>query len=94
MGCFVALLALVTPRLVLALLWFFTDYLSRAFGGTWIWPLLGFFFLPLTTLAYAWTANSGVGLSPLGIAVLVIAFLFDVGAVGGGGRHYRRRRDS
>jgi len=37
------------PRLVLALLFFFTNFLSRAYHGMLI-PLLGFFVLPLTTL--------------------------------------------
>ena len=52
MGCFLVLLALISPRLVLVVLWIFSDLLSRAFSS-WIIPLLGFFFLPWTTLAYA-----------------------------------------
>src|SRR5262249_22072178 len=51
-GCLIALLALLSPRLALFLLWIFSDVLSRAFDS-WIVPLLGFFLLPWTTLAYA-----------------------------------------
>ena len=52
MGCLVALLALLSPRLALAAIWLFSDLLSRAFDS-WILPLLGFFLLPWTTLGYA-----------------------------------------
>ena len=52
MGCFVALLALLSPRLALFGVWIFSDLLSRAFDS-WIVPVLGFFLLPWTTLAYA-----------------------------------------
>lgn len=42
--CLLVLLALVAPRIVLVVLWFFSNYLTRAFGGGFILPLLGFFF--------------------------------------------------
>lgn len=58
--CLVALFALISPRLALFLVWIFSDVLSRAYSS-WIIPLLGFFFLPWTTLVYAaawdWTAH-------------------------------------
>ena len=50
--CLLSLLALISPRLALFLLWIFGDVLSRAYSS-WIIPLLGFFFLPWTTLVYA-----------------------------------------
>ena len=43
---------LTSPRLVLVLLWLFGNVLSSAFDR-WMVPLLGFFVLPWTTLAYA-----------------------------------------
>ena len=46
MGCLVALVALISPRLALFLLWIFSDILSRAYDS-WIIPLLGFFLLPV-----------------------------------------------
>ena len=98
MGCLVALLGLAAPRFVLALLWLFTDYLDRAFASGW-WPLLGFFLLPTTTIAYAiarnsFTAPSG-GLEAMGVIVIVLGVLVDFGLVGGGakGRGIGRRRD-
>ena len=60
MGCFLALLALISPRLVLFLLWLFDDSIGRAYDG-WIVPVLGFFLLPWTTLSYVafWDWGSG-----------------------------------
>ena len=60
MGCLLGLLGLITPRVVLVLLWVFTNYLSRAFH-TFVWPFLGFIFLPTTTLAYAVAHELGLG---------------------------------
>ena len=47
-GC----MALSAPRLALAIVFVFSNYLGRAYQSA-LWPLLGFFFIPLTTLAYA-----------------------------------------
>ena len=41
----------------LALLFLFSNYLERAYHGL-ILPSLGFLFLSLTTLVYAWMANT------------------------------------
>ncbi len=51
MPCLLALLALVTPRLVVFLLWFFTNWFRGIFD-TVLWPILGFIFLPTTLLWY------------------------------------------
>ncbi|MHB8840871.1 MAG: hypothetical protein ACYC56_03630 [Candidatus Aquicultor sp.] len=88
-GCIAALLALITPRLVLLVLWIFTDYISSVFDS-FIWPLLGFIFLPLTTLAYAWSIHTYHGVHGLGLLTVIVAFLIDIGAFGGG--DYSRRR--
>jgi hypothetical protein len=51
MPCLFALIAVLSPRLALFLLWLFTSYVDRAFAG-WLLPLLGLIFLPWTTLMY------------------------------------------
>lgn len=51
MGCLFALIAMLSPRLGLLLLWLFTNYVDRAFAG-FILPLLGLIFAPWTTLMY------------------------------------------
>jgi hypothetical protein len=91
-GCLLALLALISPRLVLFLLWIFSDVLSRAYDG-WIVPLIGFFLLPWTTLAYVAFWDWGPGRHVTGVEWLfvVLAFLIDLGSFGHGGRRATRR---
>ncbi len=92
MGCCLgAILGLLTPRFVLLVLWLFTDYLSRAFHS-FIWPFLGFFFLPTTTLAYAVAENELHGLQGWGLALVIVGVIFDLGLMGGGARSRARRR--
>jgi hypothetical protein len=52
MPCLFALLALLTPRLVIILLWLFTNWFRGVFD-TAIWPVLGFFLAPTTLLWYS-----------------------------------------
>jgi hypothetical protein len=49
--CLVALIAVLSPRLAILLMWLFTSYVDRAFSG-FILPFLGLIFLPWTTLLY------------------------------------------
>ena len=87
MGCFFAVFALVTPRLVLALLWFFSTWFTGMFT-TILWPVLGFIFLPTTLLWYSavqhWYAGEWTLVPIVGI---VVALLIDVSPVAS-----RRRR--
>jgi hypothetical protein len=90
--CFLVALALITPRLIMVLLWLLpTNYLSHAYG-TWVWPLLGFFLLPTTTLAYAIAANEFGGFQGWGAVITILGLLADLGVLGGG-RGILRRRD-
>lgn len=89
MGCFLAIGALFVPRLVIFLLWLFSDYMSRAFD-TWLWPTIGFFFLPTTTLAYAVAQNEFNGFGGVGLVILLVGFAIDVGLLGGGARSRQR----
>lgn len=84
MPCLIALLALIAPRFVIILMVIFSDYIGAAYE-TWIWPLLGFFFLPMTTLAYAWAINSG-GVEGFRFVVVILAVLLDLGMLGAGGK--------
>jgi len=86
--CVLILLAFFTPRLVLFVLWLFTNYLSRAYDG-FLLPFLGFVFLPATTIAYAIAQNELGGVSGLGLVVVLIGFAVDLGLLGGGARQRR-----
>jgi hypothetical protein len=77
------LFGLLTPRFIMVLLWLFSDYLSRGFDGSWLLPLLGFFLLPTTTLCYAFAQNSMDGVRGLGLVLVIVGLLFDLGIVGG-----------
>src|ERR1022692_636014 len=59
MPCLLVFLILLFPRIALVLLFFFTGYIERAYHGI-ILPILGFCFLPLTTIVYAWMINNNV----------------------------------
>jgi hypothetical protein len=83
MGCFAVVFGLAVPRFVMIVLWIFTDYLGRAYEG-WILPLIGFFLLPTTTLAYAVAKNETGGLRSWGLILVVFAVLLDVGIWGRG----------
>ena len=90
MPCLFLILVLAFPRIVLLVLFFLTDYLTRAYHDLLI-PLLGFIFLPLTTLAYAWMVNSHMPVAGVNLIILVLALVLDLGGLGGGEYHRRRR---
>jgi len=77
MPCFGVLIALLTPRLLIVLLWLFTSWFKGIFA-TALWPVLGFFFLPTTLLWYTAVQNWWHGhWGALQIVGLVIALLID-----------------
>ncbi len=89
MGCILVLLALITPRLAIILLWFFTHWFRGLFA-TALWPILGFIFLPTTLLWYTMVQHWFGGQWTLWPVVgLVIALMIDVSPARG-----RRRRSS
>jgi hypothetical protein len=89
-GCLLLVVFLAFPRIALALLFLFSNYLERAYHGL-LLPLLGFLFLPLTTLVYAWMANTRQPIAGINLLILIVAVVVDLGGVGGGEYHRRRR---
>ena len=94
MCCLVLAVLLVGPRLGLILLFLFTNTISRAFHHGMLLPLLGFIFLPWTTLAYTWMISSGHPIAGVYLVILIIAVVVDLGAHGGGARHRFQRGGS
>lgn len=66
----------ISPRLILFILFCFTDYLRVAFDG-WLWPLIGFLLMPWTTLWCAYVWNNGE-FDTWRVIVLIICVLTDL----------------
>jgi hypothetical protein len=95
MPLLVGCLALSAPRFAILLVVFFSDYIGRAYASN-FWPFVGFLFMPLTTLAYAWAINSRGSVEGFQLVIVVIAVLMDLGLIGGSakGRHHHRKKKS
>jgi hypothetical protein len=83
--CLIALFALIGPRVALVFTWIFSGMIGRAIDS-WFVALLGFIFLPWTTLAYVVFYDVGPGLEVEGIEWFLVglAFVVDVGSYIGG----------
>jgi hypothetical protein len=90
MPCLVLIIFLAFPRIALVVLFLFSNYLQHAYHGLLV-PLVGFLFLPLTTLAYAWMANTRRPVDGVNLIILIVAVVIDLGGLGHGVS--RRRRD-
>jgi len=91
MPCVLLLAILLFPRVALALMWFYSTFLQRAFHGELVLPVIGFIFLPLTTIAYAWELNSNMPTAGINLLWLLIAVIVDLGGLGGGAHRQSRR---
>jgi hypothetical protein len=65
LGCLFVFFAASFPRVGLIVTWIFTSWIDIAFNS-WVWPVLGFIFLPFATLVYvlcdiAYVGDIGVG---------------------------------
>ena len=89
MPCLIGCLALAAPRVAIVVVVIFSDFIGRNYQTT-LWPLLGFFFMPLTTLAYAWAINTNGSVTGPYLVVAVVAVLIDLGILGGGEATRRR----
>ena len=81
MGCLFALIAVLSPRFALFLLWAFTNYVDRAFSG-WFVPLLGLLFAPWTTLFYVMVYAPAGPIHVAGWIVVGIGVVMDISSWG------------
>ena len=91
MGCLFAVFAGAFPRLAVLFIWIARPALfSAAFGGAWLWPILGLMFAPLTTLMYVilW---SPAGINGFDWFWLVLAFFLDLSSAASSGYANRDR---
>ena len=90
MCCFFTALVLFGPRLAI-LIWWLIDQarFSLAFTGSFIWPLLGFIFLPWTMIMYLLVFPGGI--TGFDWIWLGLGLLFDIVSYSGGGYGNRNR---
>jgi phosphate starvation-inducible membrane PsiE len=89
MPCLLVLVVVLFPRVVLVAMFLLSNYLQRAYHSL-LLLVLGFIFLPVTTLVYAWLVNSHLPMEGLNLIVLIVAVIIDVGGLGGSEYHRRR----
>jgi hypothetical protein len=90
MPCLFLILFLAFPRVAMVLMFLFSTYLQRAYHSLVILAL-GFVFLPLTTIVYAWLVNTHQHIQGVNALILIVAVLIDVGGLSGGEYHRRGR---
>ena len=91
MPCLPVIFAVFFPRLVMIFIAIFTHWFRAAFD-TLLWPILGFLFMPYTTLAYmAAMLNNNHTVNGGWLALVIFAALVDVGGQGRSARRRKRR---
>jgi hypothetical protein len=91
MGCIVAVIALLFPRITIVVLWLFTGWFNGVFNGALI-PVLGFLFMPVTTLWYSVVVNRyGGEWNTIAVVGMVIAVVIDLSTTGGSYKQRKRR---
>lgn len=88
MGCLLSIIVGLGSRAAIAYMYLETNYLERAFDSA-MWPLIGFIFMPLTTLAYTWAVLEGPGVDGPYAILVGVAVLMDLGVIGFGARRRR-----
>jgi hypothetical protein len=77
MPCLLVIVTFFFPRLAMLLIFFTTRWFSSAYQ-TALWPVLGFFFMPYTTLAYmAAMLRNDHTVSGGWLALVIVAALID-----------------
>jgi hypothetical protein len=89
MACLIALLMVAFPRVAIVLLYLLTNFFERAHLGL-ILLIIGFIFLPLTTIVYAWITGTGHPMDGIYLVAIIIAILADIGLLSSGEYHRRR----
>jgi hypothetical protein len=89
MCCFFTTLVFLGPRAAILIWWLVNPVRWQATFSSFIWPLLGFLFVPWATLMYVLVAPGGVvGLDWIWLGLAVLA---DIGMYAGGGYGNRDR---
>jgi hypothetical protein len=90
MGCLLALVAWISPRFAIAILYLFTNRLTVAFTSGWE-GIIGFLLIPYTTLFYALVYAPVQGVRGFGWVVVAAGVLLDISSLGYGRRARSKR---
>ena len=93
MGCVVAVIGMGLPRLAILASWLNDPALWGSTFSSQLWPVLGFVFLPWTTLAWALVYAPIKGVTGFGWVIVAFAFFADI-SVHVGSAKARRQRDA
>lgn len=79
MGCLIALLGGLFPRLALLVVWIARPVLVAAAFNTFLLPLIGLIFLPFATFIYVIVYTPNVGLVGFDWFWVILAVILDIG---------------
>jgi hypothetical protein len=83
MACLLAVLVVAFPRIAIVLLYLLTNFFSGIYHSFLI-PILGFIFLPLTLIAYTYLVDAHMPLNNIpSLVVIFVAIILDLGLVRG-----------
>jgi uncharacterized oligopeptide transporter (OPT) family protein len=88
MPCLLLIFTLAFPRVAIVLLFLLSNFLQRAYNSLLI-IVLGFIFLPLTTIVYAWVVNTHHPVEGMYLVAVIVSVLIDLGLIGHGARSRR-----
>lgn len=89
MPCLLLLFTLAFPRVAMVLIYLLSNFLERAYHSL-LLIVLGFIFLPVTTIVYAWVVNSHHPVEGIYLVAVIVSVLIDLGLIGHGARSRRR----
>jgi len=89
-GCLLALGAMLSPRLAIGFVFLFTDRFGFAFAHFWE-GLVGFLFLPWTTLAWVLCYRPHHGVNGFGWFLVIFGFVVDLSTHAAASQARRRR---
>ena len=90
-GCLLVIGAMVMPRLLLLAYWITGSFAKADVWESRLWPVLGFLFMPATTLAFGLCHVYGGGEFTFWWKVAMVgAVIYDLGAHGSAGAKRRR----
>jgi hypothetical protein len=91
MPCLLAVLAVMFPRIVIVVLFLFTNYFTGMFPESVLIPVAGFLFMPVTLLGYTYLTKQNQPVDAFFLVVMIVAVVLDLGLLGGGERARRKK---